>query len=371
MLKVVYNAVNIAPGGGLNGTLGYLQAWQEIGAKFDLTLYASRPSVLDAAKAVRPDIEVIPFAHDLRPALHTLAQQLWLGPAIEKMHADVVLTTQSTVGRCRVPQIVHHRNLGRFLGLTCWERLRRREFVYLGRDCLSRIAIRKAVYNVFISDYMRQEAKRLFPESAARSHVIYNGLSQQLLAGSKRTEPGWSGRPHLMALQSILQHKNNEGLIRVLKRLTELAPDLRWEMTITGGGDWTFLQRYIARLGLADRVRFPGYLSHDEIDPIMRDSVCLVFPSYMEGFGNPPVEAMARHCPVVASNVTAMPEVIGDAGILCNPDRPEEFAQAVLRIYHDRALRQDLVNRGLKRIQRFRWTRSAEKMAELLESCAA
>lgn len=370
MLKVAYNAVNIAPGGGLNSTLGYVQAWREIGAKLELTLFASRPAVIEAVQKVCPDARIIPFAYNLSSARHTAAQQLRLGRLMEKSGAEVVLTMQHAIGGCRVPQIVRHQNLLRFLGHSLWARLRAGRFVDAVKDYLAHAALGRAVHNVFISHYMREQAEKYFPESAPRNHVIYNGLSRQLLAAAERTDNPWNGRPHLIALQSNTPYKNNPTLLKTLKLLIKNAPELHWELTILGNDDWSSLRPMIAELGLSKRVHFPGYLSHDQIDPIMRDSVCLIFPSKIEGFGNPPLEAMTRRCPVVASNATAIPEVVAEAGILCDPDRPEDFADAVLKLYHDRALRQGLIECGLQRIRQFRWTDSAAKMTVLLESSA-
>lgn len=370
MLRLAINAVSLAPGGGLNGLLGYLQAWRDSGAPLAVTVFASRQKVLDDVAALRAGVRLVPFAVGAGPARHFLLQQWTLARRIEAAGADVVMTTQSAVGRCRLPQLVHHRNLRRFQHQGVIRRLRNLELDETLKDLAARRALRISACNVFISHYLRREAERFAPHSAPRNFVVYNGLSRELLEAAQRRGPEWDGRPHLVAVTSPAPHKDNPTLVRLLARLVQRQPGVDWRVHVAGSGDWSAVRSLARAAGVIERFHFHGYLSHEQMEPLLRQAACLVFTSVLEGFGNPPLEAMARRCPVVACQCTAIPEVVGDAGVLVPPGDDAAFADAVLRLTADRRLREQMIERGLERIQRFRWSDSAARMLELLTACA-
>jgi glycosyltransferase involved in cell wall biosynthesis len=118
--------------------------------------------------------------------------------------------------------------------------------------------------------------------------------------------------------------------------------------------------RALAReLGVEDRVRFPGWISDDDLEDLYRAASCFVLPTFQEGFGLPVLEAMARGLPVACSDIPALTELVGDAAMLFDPHDPSSIAQAIRRITTDQQLASDLVTRGRDRCRMFSWERTA------------
>ena len=114
-----------------------------------------------------------------------------------------------------------------------------------------------------------------------------------------------------------------------------------------------------------------GFVTGRELESEYRRAACLLYTSPFEGFGLPPIEAMARSCPVVASGSTAIPKVVGDAALLVEPGNVRQFADAAVRLLDNRALRDELIQRGAVRAAGFRWTASAARFCRLIEAVAA
>ena len=111
----------------------------------------------------------------------------------------------------------------------------------------------------------------------------------------------------------------------------------------------------------ADNVTWLGRLSDNEMAALLRDSLCLAFPSFVEGFGLPPLEAMALGCAVVVSDRASLPEICGDAALYASPTRADDWVECLARLHADDALRSTLCQRGLARAQLFKWRDSAER----------
>ena len=119
------------------------------------------------------------------------------------------------------------------------------------------------------------------------------------------------------------------------------------------------------RLKLHKHVRFLGFVSDDTLAALYRLAAVFVFPSLYEGFGLPPLEAMASGAPVITSNVSSLPEVVGDAALLIDPYDPEAIADAMARVLSDETLRAQLRARGLLRARHFSWERSIGRVRDI------
>ncbi|MGA8033893.1 MAG: glycosyltransferase family 1 protein [Casimicrobiaceae bacterium] len=162
--------------------------------------------------------------------------------------------------------------------------------------------------------------------------------------------------------------KNTPALVRMFA--TVAAGDPAAKLVILGATDArqkATLQALIGQLGLEGRVSLLGYVPDEELDRLYREAACLVYISLYEGFGLPPLEVMVHGMPVVASNRSSIPEVVGDAGILVDPENIDAIADAVLRLLHDQAFRHQLSEKAWRRAREFSWRATAERTASIFE----
>ena len=159
-------------------------------------------------------------------------------------------------------------------------------------------------------------------------------------------------------------HKNQMALVRALPRLREAHPDATLVLAGAPTSHEAELRAEAERLQLDGAVVFLGYVDDADLEGLYRSATAFAFPSINEGFGLPLLEAMARDLPVACSNVSAMPEVAGDAALQFDPHSDDAVAGALIRIVGDEALREDLVRRGRVRLDAFSWARCAEGTLE-------
>jgi glycosyltransferase involved in cell wall biosynthesis len=211
-------------------------------------------------------------------------------------------------------------------------------------------SIRGAARVIVISEFVRDRAVARLGLEASRIRVVPLGLDHEQLA------PGGGREPFLLYPARRWPHKNHARLFDAFALVRRERPDLR--LVLTGGGDFS---------DLPDRVESRGHLAWPEVVSLMQRASALVFPSLYEGFGLPPLEAMACGCPVACSNAAALPEVVDDAARLFDPHDPRAIADAILEVLADPA---PWVARGLARAQRYSWDETARRTdavyAELL-----
>jgi len=171
--------------------------------------------------------------------------------------------------------------------------------------------------------------------------------------------------PFLLSVGSLEPGKNRERLLQAFARVR--ARGLKHSLVVAGQRAWRYEGEapLARRLGLADSVRFLGHVPQADLPALYSAADLFVFPSLYEGFGLPALEAMACGTPVVASNVSALPEVVGDAALQVSPLDVEALAGAMERLLRDDRLRSDLRERGLERAARFSWEKAARQTVEV------
>jgi glycosyltransferase involved in cell wall biosynthesis len=164
----------------------------------------------------------------------------------------------------------------------------------------------------------------------------------------------WPHKNHVIALEAL----------RVLREAYDLDP-----LLVCAGAPKEAHGELLAKVkdaGLESRVRFLGYCHPTYMPALYQGAAALVFPSLFEGFGLPPLEAMWCDCPIVCSNVTSLPEIVGDAALLVDPRSPEALADAMNRVLTDADLRCRLIERSRERVKRFSWTKFTREVVSVL-----
>jgi len=168
-------------------------------------------------------------------------------------------------------------------------------------------------------------------------------------AASRATTWTSAGARHFLYPAITNPHKNHRTLLEAFAKVVAVRDDAVLTLTGAPGPAEGAVKSAIEALGLSNTVRRLGRVSAEQLDALFRDAVALVYPSIYEGFGLPLAEAMAMGCPVIASDRTALPEVVGDAGILLDPDDVDGWAEAMLRLLDDESLRARLIAAGRER----------------------
>jgi len=216
-----------------------------------------------------------------------------------------------------------------------------------------------------------------FPE--ARIEVIHLGVG----AAYKPQDPDRAAqyvagkygvsKHYALAVGTLQPRKNLVTLVQAMKILRDRA-ESPLQLVVAGARGWknTELDKTMRRLDLTDEhIRFLGFVPEQDLPMLYSGSCSFVFPSLYEGFGLPLVEAMACGVPVVASNTSSIPEVVGDAALLVPPTGPEAFVEAILCVIRDKDLRRTMVEKGLRRAACFRWEKAAGQLLECMRRTVA
>ncbi len=213
------------------------------------------------------------------------------------------------------------------------------------------------------SEFSRQEIIK-YTETSKDIKVVYIGIELQWY---KKQPLSLSERDnYILYVGNVKPHKN---LVRALKAFS-LLEEKSLKFKIVGKKEgFITADRKVDEIAkkLGTRVEFTGYVSDDKLKQLYRKAKLFLFPSLYEGFGLPPLEAMACGAPVVVSNIASLPEVCGDAAYYVNPYDVKDIAKGIEIVLKDEELQKELIHKGLERAKLFSWEKSAKKLVKIIK----
>ena len=239
-------------------------------------------------------------------------------------------------------------------------------------------AVHRASRVLTVSEASKKDILRFFHVPEQRVTVIHNAIDERFYNDPPEEEIVRVRERYqlhdrfLMYAGNVKPHKNLERLIDAFVVLRQSGfNDLKLLITGSEISRYATLRRAVHRYNLHKHVRFLGFQSETTLAALYRLADVFVFPSLYEGFGLPPLEAMASGTPVVVSNVSSLPEVVGDAGIQVNPYDADAIADGIRQVLTNSTLREELTARGLARARAFSWQESITRVRQIYQEVAA
>jgi glycosyltransferase involved in cell wall biosynthesis len=223
---------------------------------------------------------------------------------------------------------------------------------------------------VAISEFTKRRAVKLLSVPPEKIVVIPNGVDARFSRrptgeiAAMRCELGISSPSYLLYVGSLEPRKNLRRLLEAWARAQTRVPE---EVILVVAGPAGSSRVFgSVEIQPSPRVVFTGYVADESLPALYSGALAVVYPSLYEGFGLPPLEAMACGAPVITSNNTSLPEVVGDGALLVDPHDVNSIAEGIIAVLGNSALREELTRRGLARASRFTWERSARQTLSVL-----
>jgi alpha-1,3-rhamnosyl/mannosyltransferase len=300
-------------------------------------------------------------------ALRIAAELTWLPARLRRDSVDLLHSMGTTTPPlCPVPSVVSVLDLIYHHYPETFPRAARR-----GLEMLVPLGARRADRVVAISHAGKRDLMETLGLSADKIDVVHLGfgidaLAEPVAADELRGRFGLRGRV-VLTVSPALRHKNLGRLIAAFARLAGDDPELALVVVGHPGLERDALEQQAAALGIGDRVVFTGWVSEAELEGLYGLAAVFAYPSLMEGFGIPVLEAMRRGVPVASSNATSLPEVAGDAAEMFDPLDTEAMAGAIERLLGDDRRRAELIELGAARAREFTWDKSARGLLDVYE----
>lgn len=226
---------------------------------------------------------------------------------------------------------------------------------------------------ITISDFSRQEILKYLKIKPNKLVVAKCGINKADLRAlyENRTEINLPEKPYILYVGNIKPHKNLKRALQAFEIAIEKYPDLLFYIVgkkdgfITGDNE--LFEQLQENEKIREKVAFTGFINDQELVNFYARASMLLFPSLYEGFGLPPLEAMALECPVVTSNLSSLPEICGDAAVYCNPLDIEDIARKIEFILSDSEFVLEKIEKGKEQVENYRWHDFTQKITEQID----
>jgi glycosyltransferase involved in cell wall biosynthesis len=229
---------------------------------------------------------------------------------------------------------------------------------YFFYDKVMRHALRKAVKIITVSNFVAEDIKeyyKLTTKEASKICTIYEGLTlEDRLLGP---QPPILPKKFFLYVGNAYPHKNLEFLVKTFWQFLKRYPD--FYLILVGPPSYFYqrLKSFVAEKKESQHIIFPGFVSDQDLPYYYQQATAYIFPSLYEGFGLPPLEAMFYRLPVLSSNSSCLPEILGDVVLFFDPQNDQDLLRKMNIVSKDQDLREDLINRGLEQIKKYSWSK--------------
>jgi glycosyltransferase involved in cell wall biosynthesis len=241
-----------------------------------------------------------------------------------------------------------------------------KNFSFLFRNWYKFLLKAQAIFSkkiVTVSKFSQAELIKYLNINREKIQVIYEGkehFTNQEIDETILLKKGIDRKPYVLAVSSLNPNKNFKVIVEAMNYLQSND----FNIVIAGGTDPRVFSQKGVRL--PDNVIHLGYVSDAELKALYKNAFCFIYPSFYEGFGLPPLEAMSVGCPVIVSNRTSLPEVGENAVLYCDPNDAKGLAEQIHKLMSDNKLRESLVQKGLKQAEKFSWERCAKELFSVI-----
>jgi glycosyltransferase involved in cell wall biosynthesis len=248
-----------------------------------------------------------------------------------------------------------------------FKKLHKKQYFYF--KYFLKIVLKQARWIITPSHHTQGLLAKRYGIDESKVHVIHNGVRDSGSDDSQESSAR-SGGDFILFSGRMVPMKNLAGVLGAFNLIKDKVP----HRVVIAGHDRKHSSSGASAVMLGnntlgrDRVEFKGHVSSEEMEQLLTEASLLVFPSFYEGFGLPPVEAMAHGCPVVVSNVASLPEVCGDAVEYVDPKDIHSIAAGMYKVLTEGSLRRSMIKKGFERSRRFSWEKSAKQHLEVFKN---